>query len=260
MPPKRALSPATKENINSMLTDIATLKQQFADLSSRYDTSQDEIKLLKKDNAALVNDIDYLHAIVNKQAAQIATLDGEIDDINQYGRRENVIFTNLKVDRYNCKEKVIELCQEIGVDVETQDIVDAHPLPSKRGKPNRVIARFRERSNARKVFLKRKESKNIAPAKKSKLAINSSRGFAIQPNLTMKRAKLFAQVQQFCEIYQFVGNWVDYNTGKIFLKIKDGERGHYISDTGCLIDIKPDFKPTAWYFCAPSLFEEVSTQ
>ncbi|NRB81951.1 MAG: hypothetical protein HRU38_25390 [Saccharospirillaceae bacterium] len=240
-----------------MQADIAAIKQQFTDVTSRYDTAQKEICILKKDNADIGTEIDYLHAIINKQATQIANLDREIDDINQYGRRENVVFTNLKVDRNNCKDQVIELCQELGVDVDTQDIVDAHPLPIKKGKPSRVIVRFHERSNAKKVFLKRKESKNIDPGKKSKLAINSARGFAIQPNLTAKRAKLFAQVQQFNDVYKCAGTWVDFNTGKIYLKIRDGERGHHISDTGCLLDIKSEFKPVFWYFCAPPLFDNV---
>ena len=148
-----------------------------------------------------------------------------------------------------------ELCQEIGADVQGDDIVDAHILPARRGRPNRVIARFHQRSKARSVFLRRKESKNIVDTKKAKLAINVNNGFAIQPNLTITRAKLYAQVQEFCASYNYVCSWVDYNTGKIYLKLKEGQRGHAITDTGDLLDINTDYKPLFWYFCSPNLFE-----
>ena len=253
MPPKKATP--SQEAFDSMVSDISSLKDQFSELAKKFDNSQREIDTLKDANKNLVTDIDYMKTIINKQAGTIATLDRELDDLNQYGRRENIVFTNLQVNKDNAKSQVIELCQELGVDVQDEDLVDAHPLPSKRGKPTRIIARFHERSKTKKVFINRKGSKNISTAKKSKLAANINKGFAIQPNLTVKRAQLFSQVQEFCAKYQCAGTWVDFNTGKIFLKLKDGQRGYHIKDTGDLIDVNSSFIPGVWHFCVPPMFD-----
>ena len=108
-----------------------------------------------------------------------------------------------------------ELCNQIGVVVDSSDLVACHPLPSRDGGPARVIARFHDREKAKKVFSARKKTKQITGDSKNKLAARKDKGFGILPNLTVKRNKLFAQVKQFCDKRKDEGCWVDTNSEKL---------------------------------------------
>ena len=111
---------------------------------------QDDLCELKGENMSLKQ-------VVNIQAAKISRLELKIDELDQYGRRDNVCFTNLKVDaQHPCEAQVVELCNQLGVEVTPTDIVAAHPLPAKRGKPQRCIARFHDRRKAHEVLAARK--------------------------------------------------------------------------------------------------------
>ncbi len=147
---------------------------------------------------------DSLAALVGELQAAVAEVRGEnmflrlqkdLDDLNQYNRRENVCFTNLRLDNdHDAETQVRNLCHEIGVEVTTDDIIACHPLPSRKGRDVRVICRLKDRRLAHKIFENRKGTKAIGTNKKSELAARPDKGFAVQPNLTPMRAKLLAQV------------------------------------------------------------------
>ena len=104
--------------------------------------------------------MEHIKAVVNRQAAYIADLDGEMDNLNQYGRRENVVFTNLLVSPgQSAENQVIELCKEIDVDVSPADIVGCYALPSNTGKQKHFITRIHDRLTAQRVFWNRKKAK-----------------------------------------------------------------------------------------------------
>ena len=186
---------------------------------------QDEISEVRGENIVLKQTL-------NVQAHHIAELRQKCDDLDQYGRRENVCLTNLKVDeQHPCEQQVIELCNELGVTVEPSDVVAAHPLPSKRGRGNRFIVRFHDRKKAQEVFAARKRTKDIDPAKKAALAANADRGFAIQPNITPARAQLLAQLKDACSRCSWEACWVDYRNCNIMLKMAANCRPIVIRNT-----------------------------
>ncbi len=202
-----------------------------------------------------------LKQTVNAQAHQIARLDKELDELNQYGRRENVCFTNLLVDESHTAEtQVINLCHELGVEVTPDDLVASHPLPARKGKAVRVIARFKERSMAQKVFANRKQTKNIDSTKKGGLAARADKGFAVQPNITPRRAKLLAQVKDAAQQMNWNSVWVDYRTGNIMLKQSSSCRPVQIHST---LDLRkligPNFTPYDYYFCVRDTSEVIFT-
>ncbi len=203
-----------------------------------------------------------LKQTLNDQAQQIARLDKELDELNQYGRRENVCFTNLLVDSSHIAEtQVINLCHEIGVEVTPDDLVlvASHPLPARKGKAVRVIARFKERSMAHKVFANRKGTKNINAAKKQGLAARADKGFAVQPNITPRRAKLLAQVKDAVQNMKWNSTWVDYRNCNIMLKQTPTSRPIPIH---CTLDIKkligPQYNPNDYYLCVRESFDVFS--
>ena len=208
---------------------------------------------LQDDVAELHGVIMTLKSTINSQNEKIVGLEQEIEDLQQYGRRENVCFTNLKFDEKNADispiKQVVTLCDQVGVDVSDSDFVDVHPLPARKGRAKRVIARFKDRKLAQKVMSSRKNTKNMDPTVKSKLAADTERGFGIQPNITPKRAALLGQCKKVAEDNNFNGAWVDTKTGAVLIRKRSVDRPRTIRSTNDLIALCPAFVPREYFFC-----------
>lgn len=227
--------------------NYANLTKKFEDLTNNSFEVKDQFHM----------ELDYMKTIIMNQNTKISNLQRELDDLNQYNRRENVMFSNILVPaNADTRQVVVDICHEIGVDIETTDMVDAHPLPGKRGRPSKVIARFKERSKAREIFKNRKKCKDLTKNLKKRVCSNSDKSVGINPNLTFSKGKLLHQVKEFNDKYSYHGAWADYNTGKIYLKTKPQDRGYVITDTSDLISINSDFNPgvSDYIFCTPPLF------
>ena len=200
---------------------------------------QDEVFSLKQQNHLLLE-------TVNDQKLSIANLEAELEALQQYSRRENVCFSNLKIDDdHTCEAQVIDICNELGVEVSPDDLVATHPLPGKkgRGKPLRVIARFKSRSKAQQVFKNRKLTKNIDQNKKSSLFADPSKGVAVQPNITPKRAALLGQVKDAAEQFSLDSYWVDTKSCNIMLRLNSGSQPKPVLNTCDLKKLVPNYHP-----------------
>ena len=259
------------EQLVAQLTDmkeqLAAQSKTIADVSAANDRLTDELKSklcaydetisgITSDNTRLRDEVTHLKTVVNRQATYIANLDVDLDELGQYGRRENVVFSNLYINDVTSPEtQVVELCNKIGVTVHPSDIVACHVLPSKNDSlPKRVIARFDNRKTANKIFKNRKNAKKIPAENKAKLSANKDRGIGISPNLTVKRGKFFSQVKFFNETYGHQGCWVNPMNGKILIKLRGDDRGRVVRSTGDLTEINKLFVPEEWFFCAPPSF------
>ena len=182
-----------------------------------------------------------------------------IDDLEQYGRRENVCFSNLKFDEQelNTTTQVIDLCNELGVEVKESDFIDVHPLPSRKGRAKRVIARFKDRKLGQKVMMSRKHSKTIDPNKKKTLSADPMRGIGIQPNITPCRAALLSQAKTVVSDHNFNSTWIDIKTGSVLLKKNQGDRPLVVRSTEDIVKLCAEFCPSEHFFSVPKcdLFE-----
>ena len=208
-----------------------------------------DLAILKDENAELRGELMLIKSAFNSQAKKVAELELELDDLQQYGRRENVCFSNLKIDDKPVIEQVISLCDEINVTVTENDFVDVHPLPSTRGHAKRVIARFKDRKLGQQVMGARKSAKNIGDNKRKLLAADPTRGFGIQPNITPKRAALLKQAKAAVEKGRLNGAWVDIKTGAILIRVKSGERPRVMRNTCDILKIVPDLRPDEILLC-----------
>lgn len=243
------------ENLQQISTVLDNLQTKYSDLNVKCEDLGNDNSKLKEANHILNCEMEYMKQVINSQASRISQLDSEIDGQNQYSRRENLVFTNLRVDDNNdVKSQVINLCKEINVDITTEDFVDAHVLPKNKGKPTRYIARLHSRGKAKQIFANRRNLKQLNEESRKKLSTRPDKGLSIQPNLTPKRAKFFSQVQDFNRLFNYFGTWVDTNSNKIFIKTNEGARGVYVKDTSDLIQINSNYKPATWYFCSGPLF------
>ena len=232
------------------------LQVQADGMKARIDSQDETIANISAENSRLNVEVTHLKTVLNRQATYMANLDVELDELGQYGRRENVMFSNLHTDASHSPEsQVIQLCKSLDVQIDPHDIVACHTLPSSNSSaPKRVIARFHDRNVASKIFKNRKHAKKIPAEVKAKIAANKDKGFGIGPNLTAKRGKLFAQVKPFNDAYGHEGCWVDPNNGKLLIRLKGAYRGRVIKSTGDLVEINNIFVPNEWYFCAPPSF------
>ena len=222
--------------------------------SSRFVTVPVEfmrtIEKLKHQVELLTDQNQLLITSHNMQQKKIVQLEQDLDDLQQYGRRENVCFSNLKFsDEAPAMQQVIDLCDEINVTVTDTDFVDVHPLPTSNGRAKRVVARFKDRKLAQKVMAARKATKNMNPTKKAKLAADPNRGFGIQPNITPKRSALLAQAKAAVEKANLSGTWVDTKTGAILLRVREGERPRVIRNTHQIMDVVKSYVPNEFVFC-----------
>ena len=210
-----------------------------------------DMALIFDENVQLKGEIAMLKTAMNSQREKIVSLEQEIDDLEQYGRRENVCFSNLKFgDTQPVMKQVISLCDELNITVTEEDFVDVHPLPSKRGYAKRVVARFKDRKLGQKVMGARKSTKNIGSGKKTELAADPSRGFGIQPNIiTPKRSALLKQAKAAVEKAGFNEAWIDVKNCAVLIRTKPGERPRVIRNTHDIMRIVPDFKPMDFVFC-----------
>ncbi len=215
-----------------------------AELYELFGVLQDEVMELRHENYQLTE-------LVNMQSAALANFDANLDSLDQYSRRENVCFTNLLIDStHSCEDQIVSLCNELGADVTSDDLVAAHPLPGKKNsKTSRYIARFKNRSKAQEVLAKRKQTKTIDPAKKKALFADPARGVAVQPNITAKRAALLAQVKDAAAKCNLNSHWVDPKNCNIMLRVNPNGRPSPIMNTLDLIRAVPNYVPDKFWLC-----------
>ena len=222
---------------------LSSLSRDLGHLHNAVDSLRNELFALKGENSMLKN-------TVMMQQENITKLEQELDDLQQYGRRENVCFSNLKFNEESpVMSQVIDLCDGLNVAVSDSDFVDVHPLPSRNGRAKRVVARFKDRKLAQKVMGARKASKNIEPNRKAKLAADPKRGFGIQPNITPKRSALLAQSKAAVEKASLDGTWIDIKTGAVLLRLRQGDRPRVIRNTLDIVNLVPTYVPNEYVFC-----------
>ena len=206
------------------------------------------VKALQEELFVLREDNHHLRQAFNDLTLRNVRLESDLEALDQYSRRENVCLTNIKVDNDNkCDEQVVALCNELGVDIKTDDLVAAHPLPGRRS--NRFIARFKDRATAQKVFRNRKQTKTIDPNKKKAIFADDKKGVAVQPNITSKRSALLAQVKEAVDKYSLDSCWVDTINCNIMLRLNQNGRPTPIMNTLDLMKYVTDFVPSEFILC-----------
>ena len=74
---------------------VSELKSQIGGLTGKLNTSSKLIELLIEENTKLNTVIKRLNSVVTGHSIHLDELDLKVDEVSQFGRRENVVFTNL---------------------------------------------------------------------------------------------------------------------------------------------------------------------
>jgi len=132
---------------------------------------------------------------------KIAKLEHDQDDLEQYGRRWNLLLHGIpETDQENCENKVRELCeQKLKVNVSAGAIQRAHRLGSKKTERSRpIIVRFTDYKMKQHIYKQKRHLKGT--------------GLLITENLTPPRQALYKQVR---ECKSVSASWT--NDGNIFV-------------------------------------------
>ena len=200
-------------NNNSSSTNTQTiveeLKKRIVALEDKNKTLENHVMKLEDKQATLSH--------VNSMLSE------EVDRLNQYTRRSNIVIKNVfapeKETVEQVEEQVKKIINKMGIPEVLPDFDKAHRLGKVKdfdGKKHQdVIVRFKSHSSRYKVFNKRKSLKNIR----------------ISPNLTQTRSKMLAEAVELIKekIYRDDWGFVFANQhGDLLIRLQEKFNGkHY---------------------------------
>ena len=155
-----------KEQNNNIKADLKSIKElqtqcneSIKELQTQCNELRDTVNVLSKQNDDQAEQITKLQTENSKMKKTITEQGLSIDEIDQYSRRQNVIFDSVKeTDDENTTELVLGQCDRVGMAVHPRDIQVTHRLGQKTaGKTRPIIARFVSVNTSRTVLMKVKE-------------------------------------------------------------------------------------------------------
>ena len=136
--------------------------QNFKELRSEMSDLKD---VIIKD---LIEENKKLRESNNKLKDKMMELESEINEINQYGRRNNLEISGIPEDirMDKLEEKAIEILGKVNVKVESRDIEGCHRLGKlkKNNTPRKTIIRFVNRKNCLQALINRRMLRTLNTA------------------------------------------------------------------------------------------------
>ena len=209
--------------IIDLKTEISQLCESQEFLSGQHDSLNKNY-----DNAVKVNDkqrqkIRKLNQCTNDLKKQRNNEEPKVDELEQYDRRQNLIFEGVpKFQNENVTEIILSLASKLGVNLTANDISIAHRLPVKRPRLNSksnvtnrrhpgIIIRFISRQKRNEMYLNRKKAKDI-----SDFPVQGMNKLYVNENLTQRRKRLFWLAKQKAKKLNNKFIWT--SNGQIFIR------------------------------------------
>lgn len=189
------LEKLVKEKVEVELRNIS-LSKEGTETRSHNKTAKDVASVLIPDIACIItaavcaavnNAVSEITSTIQKQYTEVQKIGlvnkYDSDTLEQYTRRDNIRITGVEEEGDETEEvleaKIIELANDMGVVLKTDDISIAHRLGKPQGKNRPVIVRLCHRKKRNEMLRKKKELKS----KQKKVFVNE--------DLTFLRATLF---------------------------------------------------------------------
>ena len=174
--------------------------------------------------------IQTLQATNDDLSRRVIDLEADLEDLEQYGRRNSLRFHNMKPPSdSNTDTAVVQLCKEkLKVEISADDIQRSHPI----GKPNKkgniqIICRFRNWKVKHSVFSNKKELKDAFDNDDDKVFITE--------DLTRYRQIIVAKIADAKRSKHIHSFWT--NDGRIFIKLDDEGPKHIIRGIRDLVEL-----------------------
>lgn len=202
-----------REKVDTLLSvkeTVVKIEQSMQHLSDKYDEILANVEKNGKEICDLRNRIGTLEA--SNSAAELKHLRNEVNNLDQYGRRQNLEIHGLPASHgENLLDMVNELAGKLSIPQLTVSEIDAiHRLPSKTDQTPPVILRFMSRTT-RDAWL----------AKKAYLRESRSE-IKLQENMTPQNKKLLWLARTKAAEMQYRFTW--FKNGKILVRKAAGDR------------------------------------
>ena len=227
------------EKTDSMLGSLAYLADEFDQFSTK--TTQ-----MEKRSSELQYEVNILGAKFNKLEKEHSKTASQLDDLEQYGRRENLEIHGIPYQQDESTNQIVkQLAKQLKINLDDSQISTSHRLYNKSDASNRsvatgkfntnwkesksikqppIIVRFANRDKRNEIYNKRKALRPNGSSNRGKIEIcenlTSRRKFLLQET---KRAKAFLN-------YQFLWTY----QGKIFLRYSPMSRVINVSSLSVL--------------------------
>ena len=191
---------------------LQQIQQQTAEFNKKINDSKDEIILkLRDENATLKAKVEELESRI--VLGEITT-----SKLDQYNRRNNLVFDGIPNTVTNLEETVIKLCEKININFCSSDVEACHRL----GKSNKTIVRFVNRKFCGSIL---KEKGKI-----NKLKMFNDFGFDGKIFVSSNLSKLNDKISFYCRKLKKARSLSKYwfYSGSIYVKRNDDEEGYII--------------------------------
>ena len=176
----------TEFDLSNILEEISSLRAEIKNISATITKDLkdniakqvcEELEKITKENLSLKDDLAVVTAANNSLTCTVKVQRREINELNealyevetnhfkleQYTRRNNLEIAGIsdKVVDTNLEHSVIEILNDVGINVKSEDIEACHRLPktkaaARKNLPKRTIVRFVNRKNVVKALKNKK--------------------------------------------------------------------------------------------------------
>ena len=231
-----------KSDLEALRTSIKTLtardngiEKSLSFISEKYESVLKTLKSLNQTTNTLGKKYAQLTKIADSLAEranrveQAVRIDGAIDEVQQYSRRDCLEITGIPIlPEENPKQLIKEIGTLIDVNVEDANLAAAHRLPDTKNVKHRLIVKFVHRDKREEMYKKRRNliGKNVSnlPSVQAAmgLAATSNNKIHINESLTGYRKQLFGRINDFKRKNNYKYLWTA--NGKIMLKAHDSSQ------------------------------------
>ena len=142
------------EEIKELRRSQQFLSEQYEDMKQRLHSKDEEVKVLQAENQDLKLHVRKLEAVTSQTHE-------EVNDLEQYGRRECLEFQGLAWNKNeNTDDLVLRVSKMVGVDLKAEEISVSHRLSPASDK-NPQPARFCSRKTRDAVFSQRHRLRSL---------------------------------------------------------------------------------------------------
>ena len=215
------------DNINNNFSEkFSALENKLKDLekstnfvSGQYDSQKNMLNNMLKKQADLEKENSEFKKEIKSLERKIEVSYQELNDLQQYSRRECVEIAGVPTtENENSEGVAIKVFREIGVDISPDQITACHRVPSKRGIPV-IIAKMLNRKSVGQILANRKKLKGKTA---SQLGFphegdeQSSSKVFINESLTKYNKELYRAVREKAKEknWKFTWTW----NGRIFAR------------------------------------------
>ena len=135
------------EKITNLTTEVRSTKDEVINLKDVI------IKRLQDEN-------ELLRAKCNKLENKIVSLVSSTNQVEQYGRRNNIVISGIPDDisDNDLESTVIDIMKDVDVDINSSDLEGCHKIgkSGRRTASKKTVVRFTNRKYCKKELLKRK--------------------------------------------------------------------------------------------------------